>query len=69
MVPASKEQYSNAVYNVARDQSFSLEIHTLVKILAPSENPMPNNGRFGNIFLSHLIVYMFHSDSLEMVQF
>lgn len=34
--------------------SMSGPVLTLVKILAPKENPRPKSGRLGNVFLAHL---------------
>lgn len=28
-------------------------VHTLARMFAPSENPIPKRGRLGNVFLSH----------------
>lgn len=47
--------FAEILYELAQreDQRFIL---TLVRMLAPSENPIPNRGRLGKVFLNHLTV-------------
>ena len=53
-LPSSPRNYTHNSWSDERTCSTSSTIRTLTIIFAPIENPIPNKGRLGNIFLNHL---------------
>ncbi len=56
--PSSPMYYHRcqSIFSASKKCSIAHLVHTLVKIFAPNENPIPNSGRFGNSFLNHRTV-------------